>query len=299
MAGVQGVQSLSGATNATAQPEYYSEGWVDPYAEFASPADSLGVDQYTWETPPPMPWLYGQDANGWMAPPPPAIDLGTIPATMGPGTDTELSTAPIETGSHNAPWPSFGVDDSIPYLTEYNQEQLQASEAIHGSDTGQADIVTQAGRQPNAPWTRTDIDYETRGDTMLSTDVPDQIKGNLAGSRAGQHGDHTQGYEWDQQQVPEDQEGFVRMPSASSDVAGNFMWLDPALRPVEVRPTGYRDWPVGEYSPFAGQVPGSSGGAGWSDGAVVDTAPPEYTPPGEPDIGPALNDQGVTSWSVW
>lgn len=299
MAGISGISGLGSVGNASGQPDYYTEGWVDPYAEYASPADQVPYGQYTEDVPPPMPWMFAQAAEGYQPPTAPAFGVETLPAPLAPGTDPDLYMAPIETGSHNAPFPAFGVDDSVPFNTDYNQAQLRESAAIHGSDTGQAGIVHEAGREPNDPWTRADINYLTAGDTLLSPAVPDQIKGNLAGSRTGQHGDHVQGYEWDQQQVPEDGEGFVRMPEARSEVAGNFMWLDPALRPVEVRPTGYRDWPVGPYSPFTGQVPGSSGGPGWSEGAVVVSAPPEYTPPAEPDVAPPLTDTGDTAWSVW
>lgn len=247
MAAVQGLTGLQG----TGQTGYYNEGWVDPYEEYASPADSVPIGQYTWETPPPMPWLYAQDANGWAPPPVPVLGTGPLPGVLGAGTDPDLYSAPIETGSHQAPWPAFGVEDSIPFDTEYNRRQLATSYDIHASDTGQ-DQVYLEGNEPNEPWERTDVNYLTAGNTMLTPDVPDQLRGNMGL-------DHTQGFEPDA--LYGFNEGFVRMPGAHSDVAGNFYWLDPALRPVEVRPSGYRDWPVGQYSPFTGQTPGSTAAA--------------------------------------
>lgn len=285
MAGIQGLSGLAAVENASGQPGYYTEGWVDPYQEYASPADQVHYGDLMWESPPPMPWLYGPE---YFPPAPPELGTGQVPGELPAGTDAALAYAPEETGSHHAPWPAFGVEDSDPHLTEYNQAQLQESASIHAADTGQAGIYLH-GIRGLKPWHRQDINYLSAGETMLTPDVPDQLRGNMGL-------DHTQGFEPDARYGFN--QGFIRMPSASSDVAGNFMWLDPALRPVEVRPAGVRHWPVGQDSPFAGQVPGSSGGAGYTVGAVVDTVPPEYVPPPDPQVGPALADSSP-SWSTW
>jgi hypothetical protein len=282
---LSGLSGLAGIAPPADQP-YYAEGWVDPYDEYASPADAVGYGQYTWETPPPMPWLYAQDANGWTPPPVPVLGVDPVPPVLGAETDPSLATAPIETGSHTAPWPLTGLEDSVPYLTDYSVAQLMASADIHASDTGQAEHVL-GGPAPANPWQRDDTNYLSAGETMLTADVPDQLRGNMGL-------DHTQGFEPDARYGFN--EGFVRMPQAHSDVAGNWMWLDPALRPVEVRPSGYRDWPVGPDSPFSGQVPGTHG-LGDVQGAVIDYAPPVYTPPAEPEVAQALTDNAA--WSVW
>jgi hypothetical protein len=288
VAPVQGLTGLTPATApATGYPGYYTEGWIDPYEQYASPADQVPYGQYTWEVPPPVPWLLAQDAQGWVPPPAPVLDTGDGVTVLGAETDPDLSTAPIETGSHTAPFPAFGIDDSVPFNTDYSDAQLMESAAIHASDTGQAGVYLQ-GPEPADPWERDDINYLSAGSTMLDAGVPDQLRGNMGL-------DHTQGFEPDARYGFN--EGFTRMPHAHSEVAGNFFWLDPATRPVEVRPTGYRDWPVGQMSPFTGQVPGTHG-LGDTQGAVIDYAPPEYVPPAEPAVAQPLPADNAT-WSVW
>lgn len=281
MAGVQPLAGLSG--NAPAWPV---EAWQDPYQEYASPADAVTYGQYTWEVPPPMPWLYAQQGDGWAPPPSPPLGVTSVPAGLGPGMDTALAMAPIETGSHHAPWPATGLEDGDPHLTPYAQEKLAVMAEIHAHDTGQDQEYLNAP-EPANPWQREDVNYLTAGQTELATDVPDQLRGNMGR-------DHTQGFQWDASYGFN--QGMVRMPGAKSDVPGNWVWLDPARRPVEIRPSGHRDWPVGEYSPFTGQVPGTHG-LGDPQGAVIDYAPPEYLPPAEPAVSAALPD--TATWSTW
>lgn len=281
MAGVQPLTGLSG--NGPAWPD---EPWQDPYAEYASPADAVTYGQYTWEVPPPMPWLYAQQGDGWVDPPSPPLGQGSFGTTLPPGTDPALAMAPIETGSHHAPWPATGLEDGDPHLTPYAVDKLAEMTAIHAHDTGQQQEYLD-GPRPASPWEREDVNYLTAGQTQLTPEVPDQLRGNMGR-------DHTQGFQWDA--MYGFNQGFVRLPSAHTDVAGNWVWLDPARRPVEIRPTGYRDWPVGEMSPFTGQVPGTHG-LGDPQGAVIIAAPPEYVAPPEPAVSAALAD--TATWSSW
>lgn len=278
MAGLQGLQGLSG-------PAWPEEAWVDPQQEYSSPADSVPLGAYAAVEPAPMPWLYAQQGTPIDVPSPP-LAAGHVPAGLPPGMDPSLATAPIETGSHHAPWPTTGIEDSDPRNTQYAVDKLAEMAWIHGHDTGQDAVYTSA-EQPANPWQREDVNYLTAGATMLTPDVPDQLRGNVGR-------DHTQGFQWDAGYGFN--EGFVRMPAARTDLAGDWMWLEPALRPVEVRPSGYRDWPVGEMSPFSGQVPGTHG-QGDPQGAVIDWAPPEYSPATEPAVGQPLPD--TAAWSAW
>lgn len=287
-----GLAPLAGISPATGQPEYYTEGWIDPYEQYASPADKVHYGDYLWEDPPLMPWSYGQDPHARHTPPPvPAAGIEPENQALGmlpPGREADLAYAPIETGSHHTPWPTTGLADSVPFNTDRSEAQLRVSEQIHGTDTGQVRAVNLDGPEANEPWRREDINYLSAGSTQLAP-VPDQIRGNMGL-------DHVQGFEPDARYGFN--EGFVRMPSAHGFVAGNWMWLEPARRPVEVRPTGRHNWPVGDDSPFTGQVPGTHGLGDIQGATLVDYPPAAYTPPAEPAVTAPLNPDSAV-WSVW
>jgi len=284
------VQPLSGLSPGTSDgyPSFYGQSWVDPYEEYASPAEQVHYGQYTWDVPPPMPWLLAQDETGWVDVPAPESGVGQAPPVLGAGMDPALAMAPIETGSHNAPFPSFGLEDSVPFNTDRSAQRLAESQAIHAADTGQAAAYVNGPEAMNQ-WTRTDINDEYAGQSLLDPAVPDQLK-----SARGL--DQVQGFGRPPLFDPAANAAFVRMPGAHGDVPGSWMWLDPAVRPVEVRPTGYRDWPVGEMSPFTGQVPGTHG-LGDPTAAVITTAPPEYAAPPEPAVSAPLPD--TATWAAW
>lgn len=290
MSGPSGLTPLTGLTPATGQPAYYTEGWVDPYEMIRGPAPEHA--QVTWDEPPAFPWLMIQE-QGFAEPPDPGGMPGTVPPVMGAGSDPSLYASPTETGSHTAPWPSFSIEDFSPRDTEQAAVRAQLNQDLHAADTGQASAFTMRGDLAQ-PWQREDFGYLSDGESLLEP-VPDQLRGNLMGSRYGGFESRTQGY------GPVNEHGFdsahVHQPAAHADVAGNYLWLEPAGRPVLVRPTGYRDWPVGPESPFEGQVPGT-GGLGDPTGAVVDTPPPTYTAPPQPAVSPALGGSDAV-WSVW
>lgn len=284
MAGPTGLQGLTGLAPATGQPDYYTEGWVDPYEQIKGPDPVHG--QYTVGSPPAFPWLMIQE-QGYGVPPLPDMPIGRIPhASLPVESDPDLYASPTETHSHTAPWPTFGVDDFSPHDASHQAWRIEANAALHSADTGQAAAFTMRG-DLTTPWLRDDMDYVSAGETNLQP-VPDQLRGNLGRDRV-------QGY------APVNVDGFdsahVHVPGAETDVAGNYLWLTPTSRPVVVRPTGYRDWPVGPDSPFEGQVPGS-GGLGDPTAAVITDPPPSYSPPPEPAVAAPLTGDD-TVWARW
>ena len=290
MAGITGLTGLAPAAPATGQPGYYTEGWVDPYEMIGGPAPEHA--QATWDNPPAFPWLMIQE-QGFALPPDPDVPIGGIPASLPPGNDPTLYASPTETGSHRAPWPSFSIEDFDPKDTDQAAIRAQLNQDLHAADTGQPAAFTTRGGL-TTPWQRDDFSYDSAGESLLQP-VPDQLRGNLMSNGHGFES-RTQGY------GPVNEYGFdaahVHQPQAHSDVAGNYLWLTPMNRPVVVRPTGYRDWPTGPDSPFAGQVPGT-GGLGDPSGAVIDTPPPAYTPGYEPPVATALTGSDNTPWASW
>jgi hypothetical protein len=291
MAGVSGLTGIQPLGPATGQPAYYSEGWVDPYEQIRGPAPEHA--QATWNDPPAFPWLMIQE-QGFTLPPDPVVEIGGVPGSLPPGSDPSLYASPTETGSHRAPWPSFSIEDFDPRDTEQAATRAQLNQDLHATDSGQPAAFTTRSDLAT-PWQRGDFSYESAGESLLQP-VPDQLRGNLMASRYGGFESRTQGY------GPVNEHGFdaahVHQPQASTDLAGAYLWLTPAGRPVVVRPTGYRDWPVGPDSPFAGQVPGT-GGLGDPSGAVIDTPPPAYAPGYQPQTAAALTGSDDTPWASW
>jgi hypothetical protein len=269
MAGLTGITGL-----APVSPVFIPDPGAPAEVIHGGPADPAHGN-YLWDTTGyGMPWLWqpGVDtADASVA----AALLGSVPPTAGAGTDPSLYSAPTETGSHAAPWPSFGTADGAVNDRDQAAARQLANAELHSYDTGDALArLTNPPVTTQMPWS-VEADYVTAGQSILQP-VPEQMTGQLGRDRVqGTPALNADGFD----------SAHVYRTRATGDVPGNFLWLDGRQRPMQVQVAGRLTYPVGSDTPFAGQVPG----AGAVDGAVLTGLPPVYSAPPFPpsDAAPA------------
>lgn len=239
-----------------------------------------------WADPFPYPWLY----QAGVATPDATVAgdlLGRTPPAMPAGTDPSLYASATETGSHAAPWPAFGTADSAVNDIDAAGDRAAANALLHSLDTGDPYAFEYACYPADVmPW-ELSPDYVSPGQSILSPDIPDQLRGQMGRDRL-------------QGLAPINRYGFDSAhvtrhgPVPTGDVPGNFLWLDGSQRPLRTQIAGRITYPTGTGSYFEGQDPG----AGSVDGAVLTGLPTSYqTPPEPPVAGPGQYDAApVWGW---
>jgi len=281
MTGLGGLQPAVGAivvVDPGAAPEVIHGGTANP-----------AHGQYEWANPAPYPWMYWPATSGGAASVPADV-LGTVPGELPAGDDPSLYASSTETGSHAAPWPSFGVADSAVNDREQGAFRAMASAELHALDTGQAAAFNeQAFTWGDRMAWGLPLDYTSAGETILQP-VPGQMQGQLGRDRV-QGTPPLNSYGFDSAHVLR----FGPDPATGS-VPGGFLWLDGSQRPMVIEPAGRQTYPVGAGSPFAGQVPG----VGDPTGAILSGLPTGYSSPPEAPTASSYPGQGTTwSWSSW
>lgn len=282
MAGVQPVTGLAPVagirvTDPGAPPALIHGGPAEPVHEHAFWENGLA----------PYPWIY---QPGIATPPGSASGLegpDPDPARLPAGTDPYAWADPTSTGSHGAPWPSFGVADGTVAPDPMAWQQAFSFDA-HGIDAGDAQArSTQADYVTKLPFLA-EADLVSPGVTGLEP-VPAQLMANPKTGR-----DRVQGY------APVNEYGFdsahVYRARGEGHVPGDFLWLGGAQRPMVIQQLGRQPWqyPTGPDSYFPGQVPGR----GSVDGATLTGLPAAYQPPPEPPAG-TLDTAAAPVWSSW
>lgn len=247
----------------------------------ANPAHGVsawaGSPRYAWQS------YYGQPGSDAAASP--AQDLiGLAPGSLPAGSDPQAWIDPTSTGSHGAPWPKIGIDNSDVRSRELAAIRQTSNQDLHA--TPDRSMLRRMGRElvANQQMTLTaEADYVSSGESLLQP-VPNQLRGNYGFDRI-------QGY------APINGYGFdsahVRRPRRTGTIPGNFAWLTGSQRPMVVTFAGRQSWPVGPGSPFEGQAPGT----GSVDGTALTGLPPTYTPPPTPDTGPQVGDPSAAAYT--
>ena len=230
--------------------------------------------QYDWGATPLYAWQAGGATAAEGAAPLPA-STGEVPGSLPASQDPYAYMNPLATGSHGAPWPSFGVEDSVVNSRDQAAARQSANQDLHAA----ADVPMMRRMGTMLPANQQmdlelEADYVSSGESMLEP-VPGQLRGIYGRDRI-------QGY------ALLNEHGFdaahVTRPRRSGKIPGNYLWLDGAQRPMVAGHAGRQTWPVGQGSPFWGQTPGT----GSVSGAALQGLPPSYTPPPPPPTGPAL-----------
>ena len=266
MAGLQGLTGLA--------PSVIEDPGATPQERAGGPANPAHGD-YTWDQQPRLPWqaFPGLDGSEGAAPLPDAVS--DVPGSLDAGEDPYAFLSPLATGSHGAPWPSFGVADGDPHDAQQAAVRQSMNQDIHAA--GDPGAIGRIARQLPANQQMelaAEADYVSSGDSLLQP-VPNQLRGQFGRDRI-------QGF------APLNSYGFdsahVRRPRYSGTIPGNFAWLTGSQRPMVVQHAGRQTWPVGDGSPFEGQDPGT----GSVEGAALDGLPPAYSAPPVPPSGPEL-----------
>lgn len=263
--------------------EHPDPGAVGRHGGPANPAHG----QWTWEDPAPVPWVFYDDPNAGVADFDQSL-IGELPEVLPAGADPLLIAEATETGSHAAPWPSFGINDGLVHDRGAQAERNIANAELHSLDTGgpawfTTTIIDVAEKMP---W-EAEADYVSPGQTILQP-VPGQMQGLMGRDRV-QGTPALNDYGFDS--------AHVNRPRAVGDVPGNFLWLDGReQRPMTIQIAGHNGrFAVGADSPFEGQTPGV-GGVG---GAVLTGLPSGYNPPVQPPIAAAAAAADEPAWSTW
>src|SRR6185312_4206516 len=109
---------------------------------------------YTWVDPAPVPWVFLPDDQAGSADFDQSL-IGDTEPVMSAGTDPLLIAQPTETGSHAAPWPSFGTADGAVNDRDAAADRIAANAELHSLDTGGVAAFThRPGTNPTTkmPW---------------------------------------------------------------------------------------------------------------------------------------------------
>jgi hypothetical protein len=215
-----------------------------------------------------------------------------VPPNALPGSDPQSYADPTATGSHGAPWPWQHIPDSGAVNdAEVTAWQSYANAELHSIDSGDTAAFTQQPVPGNKmPWNLTP-DYNTSG-APTGNNVGDLAMNNHTGRDrfAGDvvAGDNLNQYGMDGAHIHR-QNPAGEVPVPLDNTQG-------AQRPMVMNVPGrYGSYPVGEGSPFQGQIPG----VGNDVGAAEIGVPSDYTPPPDPPSNPALAAASTASSPVW
>jgi hypothetical protein len=310
MAGMQGLQGLTGLT-PTVIPTIVEDSGA-PAEEIHGGTASPAHGQWTWDNPVPWALQQGLDLTGQPSPGTGAGLLGDKPADAGAGQDPEGYADANLTHSHAAPWPWQHIPDSGAVNNSIATAlQSQANQEIHAYDAGDAREFThiEPPTDHKMPW-NLEPDYNSQG-AETGTQVG-QLTGNnrtgwdrFAGWTAG--GDVDRGtapgtpypavgsaggnlnrFGFDEAHIQRQNPlGTLPVPRADTTVQG-------LQRPMVMNVPGrYGSYPVGQGSPFAGQVPGVGNDTG---AAEIGVGSDYQAPPTPPTNAPVQSSSAAPVW---
>jgi hypothetical protein len=276
------------------QPLTGLQGWTNPNPEAsaeqlhgnaADPRHGTAGEQaapYPWEVFPDEPHgpygldneLLGMDICSYETP---AGYLGQDPR----GDEQPLTNA--------APWPK-GVPQSVD--PDAVAARRIESMDIHSSAMGASrrSNTSPNGYLQNDTWdTMEAVDPGMTKPPMVP--IPNQVMTGSGGwgsrdrvqSRAGQNE-----YGFDS--------AHMHRRYATGSIPGNYMWMEPGQRPMVKSIPGTANVPVGQDSPFAGQVPGD---AFTSHGSALANLPTQYVAPPDPALAPAYSQDQAPEVNLW
>lgn len=282
MTGVNGLTGLRGfvKTKPEATAEQVQGGFVDPaHAKPGEDASSYPWEQYPGQGMPHGPYGLDNDLLG-------GADFCSYAAPA--GALEQDPTADLQPVTRAAPWPK-GVPSQVdPDGTEHwREQQLGIHASAMGGSREALFIPTAHAKQDE--WK--DF-YEVEPGQSNQVEIPGQIKGSAGGWGSR---DRVQSF------AGQNEYGFdsahMHRRYAAGSIPGNYMWMEPGSRPMVKSIPGTAVIPVGPDSPFAGQ---DFGFPYDPQGAVLNTLPPDYTAPPEPELAasyPATQaESGVELW---
>lgn len=260
---------------------------LTPQQQQGGPADPIhGHD--AWETPAHNTWEYvhGVATHG---PPPVEMELvGSIPSITPAGTPADDPLYDYQPETHAAPWP-VGVDGAGDRDPEQYAARAQESADIHASDMGASAGWYTEPAPLLGEWQN--IDYRSIGQGQL-VPIPEQLMNSVGGWG---NTDRTQSLA-----IQNDyglDAAHVHRRIGHSPIPGDFLWLEPAGRPIVLNPARTAQVPIGTDSPFTGQNIDATFAVGQA--APLDP-PTEYAPPADPYTaatpGPAPAPGPVEGW---
>jgi hypothetical protein len=247
--------------------------------------------QFTWEQPQWMPWQIYPGVDG-----PAAHVNDALLAERPPNAPVEAdpygyadSTA---TGSHGAPWPR-AVNPDAQWDPQAAAAQQQINAAAHEHDSGDPAAFTTwpPPTSHQVGWER--MGYVTDGESGMDQ-VPPQLQGlgntgfrrdtgwfvpGEDANRYGLSGSHVTRYR------------------ATGDIPVPPNTTHGAQRPLRIQPASARAYPVGEGSPFEGQLPGWYGPEGMYGDYVG--VPSDYQASPDPVTNPPLPRSQQDAGPVW
>jgi hypothetical protein len=192
---------------------------------------------------------------------------GAVEPAGSPSDDPMFDRTPR---TRAAPWPK-GTETTVD--PDAVARTLTASRDIHASNTGASARVVRDLEPVNDTWQGF---YKVgSGSTIQDPAIPRQLKSQASTDRVSSF-------------ARQNEHGFDSAHSgrrwATGSVPGNYMWMRPGGRPLIKTTPGPARPATGADSPFTGDDLTAAYGV---TGAVLQTAPTDYVPPGEPYIAPS------------
>jgi len=236
-----------------------------------------------WEVVPGGPGLAPANVAGPL--------IGDIPPDAPAGQDPDAYANSTMTRSHAAPWPhehianTGSVSDREAYA-----ELVRANAALHSLDSGDpASFTFQPTSTHVEEWQR--FGWVSPGEGGLELPGRQMIGNANTGFRRDSgwtaEGENLNRYGMDSSHVSRYRAtGDIPVPPNSTQGA---------QRALQIQPAHVRSYPVGEGSPFEGQVPGV--GADYSAGYTGLAS--DYQPPPDPPTGPSLQSAQPSAPAPW
>jgi hypothetical protein len=310
MASLQGLQGLTGLT-PTVRPSV-----VDDSGATAEQIHGTTVNpahgQWTWDNPVPWAIQQGLDLSGQPATAEAAL-LGSKPPDAGSGTDPDSYADPTATLSHGGPWPYQHIPDSgAVNNARATAMQAAANAELHSIDSG---VVSSFTENPvpghKMPWDLSP-DYNSQG-AEEGTEVG-QLTGN---SHTGwdRFAGWAQGSDLERATAPGTDypvigaaggnlnrfgfdEAHIHRQNPHGTLPVPLDTMQGAQRPLVMNiPGRYGSYPVGQGSPFYGQLPGVGNDTGAAEIGVASDYVPSADAPTNPPLVSAMSGQPVWGYT--
>lgn len=262
-------------------------GMLTPEQQQGGPADPVHGHEL-WHDPPRYPWEYTPGA-ATEGPAPVELELiGAIPQITPAGYPGQDPTWDSQPETHAAPWPA-GLDTAGDRDPVRYAERITESANLHASDMGASAAKVFEAPPRLGEWEN--LDHVGIGQGML-VPIPEQLMNSAGGFG---NTDRTQSM------AVQNDYGYdaahVHRRIAHDEVPGDFLWLEPAGRPIVLNMPRTAQAPIGTNSPFAGQDPSLTFA---TDQAAPLDPPTQYEPPAvpytAPQQGPAPAPAPVEGW---
>lgn len=296
MAGVSGLSGLTGLT-PTVTPTVVMDPQEGPDEVYGGPYNPVH-GQWEWDNPVPWSIQQGLDLGSQPVPGTPGglVAGHNMPPVAGAGQAQHAYADPTATFSHNAPWPHVHIPNSGAVNDDVaTARQSEANQALHSIDTGDPHAFTtnlQGAPAEKMPW-EIYPEYVSSG-LAQGTDVGGLTGNNRTGwdRFAGwtAPGDNINRFGFDSAHVTR----FT--PNDNAQVPVPLDTMQGAQRPMVMNiPGRYGSYPVGQGSPFAGQLPGVGNDTGAAEIGVAS----DYSPPPDAPTNAPIQQTAGTAAPVW